>query len=224
VREQIELLEEVGDHLGLAEAWEAAATNQTWLGRTAAAAADYDRAEAHARESGRWRILRRIQAMRIVQEAWGHRDTATGIEHCNSVLAETVGTIVEPYALGLQLDRSHVLEHFDHDGVGHLRFFDDVVQLLARVIRIAELAAKHAGHDLDAGERVLDFVRDGRGHFAERGEAIAEALALFELLDLCQVFEKERRAMRAALVVVDAGEGIADRLAGVAEPKLRAIG
>jgi class 3 adenylate cyclase/predicted ATPase len=99
-REQIRALEAVGDDVGLAEAWEVAATNQTWLGRTAAAAPDYDRAEMHARRSGRWRILRRVQAARIIQESWGHLDTATGIERCDALLAETAGTIVEPYALG----------------------------------------------------------------------------------------------------------------------------
>ena len=57
-----------------------------------------------------------------------------------------------------------------------------------------QLALEHAGHDLDAGERVLDFVRDRRGHLAERRQPVAQPLALFELLDARQVLEEQRRA------------------------------
>ncbi len=173
VREQIELLEEVGDHLGLAEAWEAAATNQTWLGRTAAAAADYDRAEAHARESGRWRILRRIQAMRIVQEAWGHRDTATGIEHCNSLLAETGGTIVEPYALGARaLYRSWRGESDEaRADIGQARFllreFGD--HLLEHASSMLEAEVELVGGDAAAVIAVAEAGWDALGRMNERG-------------------------------------------------------
>ena len=46
------------------------------------------------------------------------------------------------------------------------------------------LRLQQAGHHLDARQRVLDLVGHRRGHLAERGQPIAQALALFELLDL----------------------------------------
>ena len=63
-----------------------------------------------------------------------------------------------------------------------------------RVGRVGQLPLEQAGHHLDAGERVLDLVRDRRRHLAERRQPVAQALALFELLDAGQVLEEERRA------------------------------
>jgi tetratricopeptide (TPR) repeat protein len=85
---------------------------QTWLGSTAAAAEAFDNAARYAREGDRWRLLRRIKATRSVQEAWGHRDAATGIEICNDLLSEDAGTIGEAYALAARsLYRSWRAEH-----------------------------------------------------------------------------------------------------------------
>ena len=107
---------------------------------------------------------------------------------------ESLSDLVERHALDLQLNRPHELEHFDDDGVGHLGFLDDVVERLERFGVIGELALEHAGHDLDAGQRVLDLVRDRRGHLAERRQPIAQPLAFFDLLDARQVLEEQRRA------------------------------
>ena len=63
-----------------------------------------------------------------------------------------------------------------------------------RVGRVGQLALEQPGHHLDAGERVLDLVGDRGGHLAERGEPVAQPLALFELLDARQVLEEQRRA------------------------------
>jgi tetratricopeptide (TPR) repeat protein len=203
VREQIELLEEVGDHFGLAEAWEAAATNQTWLGRTAAAAADYDRAEAHARESGRWRILRRIQAVRIVQEAWGHRDTATGIEHCNSLLAETGGTIVEPYALGARaLYRSWRGESdAARADVGQARFLLRELgdHLLEHASAMLEAEVELTAGDAAAVIAVAQAGWDALGRMNERGFRSTVGCYLAEGLYLQgRLEEAERVAVEAA--------------------------
>jgi class 3 adenylate cyclase/predicted ATPase len=114
LRVQIELLEGAGDRGALAEAWELAAMLQTWLGSTAAAAEAYDAAVRYARETGRWRLLRHIRAVRNVQEAWGHRNAASGIEDCNELLSEVDGTIGEAYALAARaLYRSWRAEHED---------------------------------------------------------------------------------------------------------------
>ena len=131
---------------------------------------------------------------------------------------------VERRALDLQLNRPHELQHLDDDGVGHLGFFDDVVQRLERVLAVGHLALEHAGHDLDARERVLDLVRDGRGHLAERRQPVAQTLALFHLLDARQVLEEERRADHPAVVVVNVRERVAHRAAGLAQPHLGAVG
>ena len=100
-------------------------------------------------------------------------------------------------ALDLQLNRPHELEHFHDDGVGHLRFLDDVVERLERFLAVGQLALEHAGHDLDARQRILDLVRDRRGHLAERRQAVAQALPLLDLLDARQVLEEQRRADHA---------------------------
>ena len=64
--------------------------------------------------------------------------------------------------------------------------------------RVGHLASEQSRHDLDARQRVLQFVRDAGRHFAERGEPIAQALALFHLLDLRQVLEEQHGADGAA--------------------------
>ena len=89
---------------------------------------------------------------------------------------------------------------------------------------LGELALEQAGHHLDAGERVLHFVRDRRRHLAERGQPVAQPLALFELLDPGQVLEEERRPDVAAARVLDVRERVADHLAGVLQPQLGAVG
>ena len=98
--------------------------------------------------------------------------------------------------LDLQPDRPHELEHLDDDRVGQLRFADDVGEQRLRVRRVGHLAAQQAGHHFDAGERVLQLVRDAGGHLAERRQPIAQPLALFELLDLREVLEEHHRADR----------------------------
>ncbi len=100
----------------------------------------------------------------------------------------------ERHVLDLQPDRPHELEHLEDDGVGHLGFLDDVGEDRLRVLRLGQLALEDARHHLDAGERVLDLVRDRRGHLAERRQAIAQPLALLELFDARQVLEEQRRA------------------------------
>ena len=98
--------------------------------------------------------------------------------------------------LDLQPDRPHELEHLDDDRVGQLRFADDVGQQRLRVDRVGHLAAEQPGHHLDAGERILQLVRDAGRHLAERRQAIAQALALLQLLDLRQVLEEHHGADR----------------------------
>ena len=115
--------------------------------------------------------------------------------------------------LDLQADRPHEGEHLLHDHVRHLRFLDDVGEDGLRVGRLGELPLQQAGHDLDPGERVLHFVRDGRRHLAERGQPVAQALALLELLDAGQVLEEERRADVAPARVLDVRQRVADHLA-----------
>ena len=95
--------------------------------------------------------------------------------------------------LDLQPHRTHELEHLDDDGVGQLGFADDVGQQRLRVDRVGHLTAQQPRHDLDAGQRVLELVRDAGRHLAERRQAIAQALALLHLLDLGQVLEEHAR-------------------------------
>ena len=56
------------------------------------------------------------------------------------------------------------------------------------------LAAQQPGQHLDAGQRVLDLVRHHRRHLADRGQPIAQPLALLDLLDVREVLEEQRGA------------------------------
>jgi hypothetical protein len=58
----------------------------------------------------------------------------------------------------------------------------------------------------------------------QRRQAIAQALALFELLDASQVLEEERRADVAPARVLDVRQRVADHLLGVLEPHLARLG
>ena len=128
--------------------------------------------------------------------------------------------------LDLQADRAHELERLVHDLIRHLRFADDVVQQRLRVRRVGHggLALQQPRHHFDARERVLHFVRDGGRHLAERHEAIAQALALFELLDFREVLEEQRDAGRAAVLVAHVRQRVADHFAGRLQPQLGAVG
>ena len=123
----------------------------------------------------------------------------------------------------LQPDRPHELEHFLHDGVGHLGLVDDVGQHRLRVRCVRNLAAQQPGHDFDPGERVLDLVGDGRSHLAERGKAVAQSLTLLELLDAREILEEHRRADNAACIVADERERVAEHLSGRTQPQFRSI-
>ena len=85
----------------------------------------------------------------------------------------------------------------DDDRVGELRFADDVGEQRLRIDRVGHLPPQQAGHDLDAGERILQLVRDAGRHLAERRQPIPQPLALLELLDLRQVLEEHDRPERA---------------------------
>ena len=100
--------------------------------------------------------------------------------------------------LGLEAHRPDEVEHLDTVRVRHLRLVDDVGQDRLRVRRVGHLPPQQARHDLDAGQRVLQLVRDRRGHLAERGEPVAQALALLELLDAREVLEEQRDAADAS--------------------------
>ena len=82
-----------------------------------------------------------------------------------------------------------------------------------RVRRLGQLPLQDPGHHLDAGERVLDLVRDRRRHLAERRQPVAQPLALLELLDARQILEEERRAGDAPAGVADLRQRVADDLA-----------
>ena len=125
--------------------------------------------------------------------------------------------------LDLQPNRPHELEHLEHDGVGHLRFLDDVAEDRLRVLGLGKLALEDARHDFDAGERILDLVRDGGGHLAERREPVAQPLALLELLDARQVLEEERGPGQPSARILHLRDRVADDLVRALQPQLGAV-
>ena len=125
--------------------------------------------------------------------------------------------------LDLQPHRPHELQHLDDDGVGQLRFAEDVGEQRLRVLRVGHLPPQQAGHHFDAGERILQLVRDAGGHLAERRQPIAQPLALLELLDLRQILEEQHRADRRAVVVLDLRQRVADHAVELLQPQLGAV-
>ena len=109
------------------------------------------------------------------------------------------------------------------DGVRHLGFADDVGQHHLRVGGIGNLAAQQTGHDLDAGERILDLVGDHGGHLSNRCKTIAQTLALLELFNAGQVLEEHGRPDHVAIVGADERERVADHLVRGLEPHLDAV-
>ena len=67
-------------------------------------------------------------------------------------------------------------------------------------------------------------MRHHRGHFAHGGQPIAQALALFHLLDVGEVLEKQRRADGLANFVAHQRQGVADHRVGGLQAELRAVG
>ena len=67
-------------------------------------------------------------------------------------------------------------------------------------------------------------MRHHRGHLADRGQPIAQPLALLDLLDVRQVLEKQRRADRFAVIVANQRQRVADHGVGGLEPQLGAVG
>ncbi len=128
------------------------------------------------------------------------------------------------HPLDLQPDRPHEVQHLDDDGVGHLGFLDDVAKDGLRIGRIGKLPLQQSRHHLDAGQRVLHLVRDGRRHLAEGREPVAQPLPFLELLDPCQVLEEQRGAGDLSAAVADLRQGIADDLAGALQAELGAVG
>lgn len=124
----------------------------------------------------------------------------------------------------LQPDGPDEVEDLLHDGIGHLGFVDDVPQQGLGFRRLGQFAPEEAGEHLDAHQRVLDFVRDGRRHFADRGQPIPEAFAFLDLFDARQVREEHRRADRVPRVGVDVRERVADDLARSLQPQFGAVG
>ena len=92
------------------------------------------------------------------------------------------------------------------------------------VLVVGELPLEQPGHDFDARERILDLVGDRRRHLAQRGQAVAQSLALFQLFDAGQVLEEKRRAGHLALRVAHLRKRVADHLSGPLETQLGTIG
>ena len=130
---------------------------------------------------------------------------------------------VEIGALHLQAQGPHELQHLDDDGVGELGFADDVGEQRLRVRGVRHLAPQQAGHDLDAGKRILELVGDAGRHLAERRQPIAQPLALFKLFDLREVLEEHHRADYAPVVVFDPGQRVANHAAQVLQPDFGAV-
>ena len=64
-------------------------------------------------------------------------------------------------------DRADKLQHLDHNRVGEFGLAHDVGQQRLGISRIGHLASQQSGHDFDAGQRVLQLVRDPCGHFTK---------------------------------------------------------
>ena len=125
--------------------------------------------------------------------------------------------------LDLQPDGPHELEHLDENRVRQLRLAHDVGEQRLGVNRVRHLASQQSRHHFDAGQRVLQFVRDASRHFTERCKPIPQALAFLELLDLGQVLEEHHGACRLPVVVFHLRQRVADDAVEIFQPQLGAV-
>ena len=127
--------------------------------------------------------------------------------------------------LHLQPHRPHELQHLLDDGIGHLRFADDVGDQRLSLGVVRRLAADQAGQHLDAGQRVLDLVGHDRRHLADRRQPVAQPLALLHLLDVGQVLEEQApRPTTTPASLADQRQAVADHRVGGLQPHLGAAG
>ena len=93
---EIAKLEALGDDPGLAEAWYAIATFETWVGHSELGGASYQRAIEHARRAGNRRIATAALAYRLLLQSWGFLNAVDGLRDCDELLVAHTGTSIEP--------------------------------------------------------------------------------------------------------------------------------
>jgi class 3 adenylate cyclase/tetratricopeptide (TPR) repeat protein len=106
VPDEIAKLDALGDHAGLAEAWQLVGTLQSWLGQSQLGGAAAKRAVEHAQRAGRQRIALRSIAFRMMLQAWGCTPAHEGLAEADALLSQYEGTSIEPhlrYARALHL-------------------------------------------------------------------------------------------------------------------------
>jgi hypothetical protein len=104
-----------------------------------------------------------------------------------------------------------------------LRIAEDVGDQRLRSRQVLHLTPEQACHHFDAGERILQLVRDARGHLAERRQAVAQALALDELFHLGEILEEHHAADSRSLIVAHLRQRVPDDTIEILEPQLCAV-
>jgi class 3 adenylate cyclase/tetratricopeptide (TPR) repeat protein len=99
IEQQIEILEELNDPMGLAEAFREAAKVVSHSGRTEEADRLFEQAVVNARLSGSRRIEADVLMWRLAMQCWGYLPASEGIRVTNEVLEQRTGGMAEAFAL-----------------------------------------------------------------------------------------------------------------------------
>ena len=97
VARELETLEKAGDDYGLAEGLTVVGTFQSWIGRSEAAAASFERARDVAQRTGSRRLATMALSFQVMLEAWGHLPADEGLRWCDELLEQHGGTPMEAF-------------------------------------------------------------------------------------------------------------------------------
>ncbi len=107
--------------------------------------------------------------------------------------------------------RLHEVERGGHGRLEGPHLGETLVCERTLLARPRQAPAQETAQHAEARERIADLVGQPGGHLPERGQALAQALALVEPLERLEVAEQERGAARDARPVSHAREREADR-------------
>ena len=97
VARELATLEAVSDDYGLAEGFAVLGIFQSWIGRSEAAAASFERARELAIRTGSRRLGTMALSFQVMLEAWGHLPADEGLRSCDELLEQHRGTAMESF-------------------------------------------------------------------------------------------------------------------------------
>jgi len=170
---EIAKLEALGDDPGLAEAWYAIATFETWVGHSELGGASYQRAIEHARRAGNRRIATAALAYRLLLQSWGFLNAVDGLRDCDELLVAHTGTSIEPpLRIARALHLSFLGEHEaarEEQAVGVELYRQFGNELLRAASNMSRASSELRAGRLDAAEAAARHGVEELRRLGERG-------------------------------------------------------